>query len=193
MSHFPPVAAPLRALTLYPQWPFRSTSQTTSPPSSLKRHVFDAAIAPSPRLRPELLPHTTSTTVRPSVLPLYFPLTRQAELHGDPSPTATKLLYVMGLNNSCFAWEKQVAHFGREAGYQVLVFDNRGVGHSDSPKGLYKTSEMALDTVELLDFVGWERDVHVIGVSMGGMVAQELVRCRLRVGKRRELTRSRRW
>lgn len=108
-------------------------------------------------------------------LPLLRQLTPRAEIHGDPSPTATKLLFVMGLNNSCYAWEHQAAHFGREKGYQLLVFDNRGVGNSDSPKGLYKTSEMALDTVELLDHVGWEKEVHVIGVSMGGMVAQELV------------------
>jgi len=63
------------------------------------------------------------------------------------------------------------------------VFDNRGVGHSDSPKGAYKTSEMAKDVQELLQHVGWlgqeeegsEAKLNVVGVSMGGMIALELV------------------
>lgn len=60
----------------------------------------------------------------------------------------------------------------------MLVFDNRGVGNSDSPGGRYRTSEMALDVVDLLDFLGWteRRQLHVVGVSMGGMIIQELVR-----------------
>lgn len=43
--------------------------------------------------------------------------------------------------------------------------------------GIYKTSEMAKDTVDLLEFLGWtaDRSVHLFGVSMGGMISQELV------------------
>jgi pimeloyl-ACP methyl ester carboxylesterase len=110
------------------------------------------------------------------------PLSSQTELHGDPSPLSRRLVFIMGLNNSSFAWQTQVDHFASLPGYQVLVHDNRGVGNSDSPKGLYKTSEMARDVEELLDYVGWkeEKSLHVIGVSMGGMVALELVSRRLR-------------
>lgn len=51
------------------------------------------------------------------------------------------------------------------------------VGHSDTPWGLYSTSEMAKDLIDLLEFLGWSADqsLNVVGVSMGGMIAQELV------------------
>jgi pimeloyl-ACP methyl ester carboxylesterase len=55
--------------------------------------------------------------------------------------------------------------------------DNRGLGESDKPLMRYSTSEMAKDVKEVLDHAGWSkpRDFHVIGISMGGMIAQELV------------------
>lgn len=50
------------------------------------------------------------------------------------------------------------------------------MGESDKPLLRYTTSEMARDLVELLDYVGWkdERSLHIVGISMGGMIAQEL-------------------
>ncbi len=69
-------------------------------------------------------------------------------------------------------------HFGHEKGdrYSSLIFDNRGVGASSKPLMRYSTSEMARDLIELLDHLGWtkERELNVIGVSMGGMIAQEV-------------------
>jgi len=99
-----------------------------------------------------------------------------SEIHGSNNPSATRLLLIMGLNNSCFGWHNQVRHFGSAEGYAVLVFDNRGVGNSDNPRGPYKTSDMAKDVVELLEYVGWteNRSINVIGISMGGMIAEEL-------------------
>ncbi|CAG8716090.1 1625_t:CDS:2, partial [Acaulospora colombiana] len=46
-----------------------------------------------------------------------------------------KIVLIMGLNTSSFAWGKQVQHFAKN--HSVLVLDNRGVGNSDSPKGPY--------------------------------------------------------
>ncbi|KAF9976879.1 hypothetical protein BGZ73_007587 [Actinomortierella ambigua] len=77
-----------------------------------------------------------------------------------------KILLVMGLNTPGSAWEP--------VEYTTVTFDNRGVGSSDSPKGLYSTSQMAQDTIELLNHLGWKQDVHLVGVSMGGMISLEL-------------------
>ncbi|EGG06840.1 soluble epoxide hydrolase [Melampsora larici-populina 98AG31] len=100
------------------------------------------------------------------------------ELHGNSSIQAKKkMIFIMGLNNTFFSWSKQVEHFGKLDDHVVLVFDNRGVGNSDvGPERFFKTSGMAKDVIDLLDFIGWNqsRSINVIGVSMGGMIAQEL-------------------
>ncbi|KAI0056226.1 alpha beta-hydrolase [Artomyces pyxidatus] len=98
---------------------------------------------------------------------LYF------EQHGSGPE---KIVFIMGLNSSSFAWVPQVRHFGRSPDHSVLVFDNRGVGYSGTPRGPYSTSGMAQDVVVLLDYVGWteERSLHLVGISLGGMIAQEL-------------------
>ncbi|KAI0042717.1 alpha/beta-hydrolase [Auriscalpium vulgare] len=85
-----------------------------------------------------------------------------------------KVVFVMGLNSTSFAWSAQVEHFGRSPNYSVLVFDNRGVGNSDTPKGPYSSSGMAEDIIVLLDYIGWteERSLHLVGISLGGMISQ---------------------
>ncbi|CAK5279482.1 unnamed protein product [Mycena citricolor] len=95
------------------------------------------------------------------------------EVHGSGPE---KLVFVMGLNSSSFSWLSQVQHFGSLSDYTVLVFDNRGVGHSGTPRGPYSTSGMAEDIIVLLDYLSWtgKRDIHVVGVSLGGMIVQEL-------------------
>ncbi|KAI8984155.1 Alpha/Beta hydrolase protein [Mycotypha africana] len=58
--------------------------------------------------------------------------------------------------------------------YTVIIFDNRGMGFSDAPAGLYSTSQMAIDTLELLDYFEWYKNVHLVGISMGGMISLEM-------------------
>ncbi|EGN96111.1 hypothetical protein SERLA73DRAFT_185663 [Serpula lacrymans var. lacrymans S7.3] len=87
-----------------------------------------------------------------------------------------KILFIMGLNGTLFAWGSQIDHFGHSDKYTALAFDNRGVGHSGSPMGPYTTSGMAEDAITLLNYVGWtdKHSLHVVGISLGGMIAQEL-------------------
>jgi len=89
----------------------------------------------------------------------------------------------MGLGGMKYAWQRQTKDFAHTKGdqYSSLVTDNRGIGDSDKPRFRYSTSEMAKDIVELVDHIGWtgKRELHVIGISMGGMIAQEMVSPRI--------------
>ena len=58
--------------------------------------------------------------------------------------------------------------------FEVLSYDQRGLGQSEKPETDYTMSDYADDAAGLLDALGWQR-VPVMGVSFGGMVAQELV------------------
>lgn len=76
------------------------------------------------------------------------------------------------------AWQRQTKDFGHtnSSTYSCLVIDNRGMGESDKPLQRYSTSEMAQDVREVIDHVGWTgaRQLNIAGISMGGMIAQEL-------------------
>jgi pimeloyl-ACP methyl ester carboxylesterase len=87
----------------------------------------------------------------------------------------------MGLGAFKTAWWRQTRHFGHTnaSAYTSLVFDNRGMGASDKPTARYSTLEMARDVLGLLNSrsINWKdpRQLNIVGVSMGGMIAQELV------------------
>jgi pimeloyl-ACP methyl ester carboxylesterase len=54
-----------------------------------------------------------------------------------------------------------------------VIYDNRGCGRSSSPLTFeYTTAQMAKDALELIDYLGWAQ-CHVVGISMGGMIALE--------------------
>ncbi|KAJ6514539.1 alpha/beta-hydrolase [Mycena vulgaris] len=85
-----------------------------------------------------------------------------------------RVLLINGLNTNSFGWDFQVRSLAPT--FSVLVFDNRGCGYSGYPSGRYTTSGMAEDIIVLLDHIGWTslRQIHVVGASLGGMIAQEL-------------------
>jgi len=90
------------------------------------------------------------------------------EVHGD---SGDWLLLVQGLGYARWGWAWQVEDLARA--FRVITFDNRGVGGSDAPPGPYTVEQMAGDAVGLLDALGVER-AHVVGASLGGLIAQEI-------------------
>jgi 3-oxoadipate enol-lactonase len=78
---------------------------------------------------------------------------------------------LQGLNAPAAAWAVQLAHFSRT--YRCIAPDARGVGKSDAPLGPYSTAQMADDALRALDACAVER-AHVVGLSLGGAVAQEM-------------------
>jgi pimeloyl-ACP methyl ester carboxylesterase len=93
------------------------------------------------------------------------------DLYYEEQGSGEPLLLIMGLAADSTAWTFQVPDFARR--YRTITFDNRGVGRSAKPPGPYTIHQMADDTAGLLDVLGITR-AHVVGVSMGGMIAQEL-------------------
>ena len=86
--------------------------------------------------------------------------------HGDP------LLLIMGYRGSGYMWgEELLAPLSRH--FSVITFDNRGTGKSDKPNMPYTLPMMADDAAGLLEHLGIQQ-ANVFGVSMGGMIAQEL-------------------
>jgi pimeloyl-ACP methyl ester carboxylesterase len=89
------------------------------------------------------------------------------EQHGEGEP----LLCVMGLAADTLAWTLQVPAFS--ATHQTVIFDNRDVGQSSMTSGPYEIADMAGDALGLADALGLD-SFHLLGVSMGGAIAQEM-------------------
>lgn len=81
------------------------------------------------------------------------------------------VVLVMGFSGDHLSWGFQFQALAER--HRVIAFDNRGAGQTDSPDQPYTIRQMAEDTVGLLDGLGIAQ-AHVVGVSMGGMIAQEL-------------------
>jgi len=94
------------------------------------------------------------------------------QLYYDEQGSGEPLLLIMGLAADSTAWLYQIPDFAKR--YRTISFDNRGVGRSSKPAGPYTIHQMADEAAALLDALDVPR-AHVVGVSMGGMIAQELV------------------
>lgn len=88
------------------------------------------------------------------------------EVQGD----GPNLALIEGLGYHHWMWYRQLPAFSPH--FRTLVYDNRGVGLSDKPPGPYSHAQNAADLAALLDHLGWDR-THVLGISMGGFIAQE--------------------
>jgi pimeloyl-ACP methyl ester carboxylesterase len=101
------------------------------------------------------MPYTTSS----DGARIYF------EVHGTGDP----VLMIMGLGSNAYGWKRSLPWLS--ASHQAIVFDNRGVGRSDVPEGAYTIEQMAADAAAVLD-ASSHRTAHVMGMSLGGMIAQ---------------------
>src|SRR3954452_4536396 len=104
---------------------------------------------------------------------------------GDPD--GEPLVLIMGLATQMIAWDEEFCGMLAERGYRVVRFDNRDIGRSGRVRAegvpnvldllvgrgepAYRLRDMAADTVGLMDHLGIE-SAHVVGASMGGMIAQ---------------------
>ena len=89
------------------------------------------------------------------------------DVHGDGEP----LLLIMGLSGTRRGWYRLLPHPAPRC--QAIVFDNRGTGDSDRVTGPLTMYDLVRDALAVLDAAGHET-AHVLGVSMGGMIAQQL-------------------
>lgn len=93
------------------------------------------------------------------------------ERHDGDGPAVVLL---QGLSLSGRFWFDMPARLQqRSRRYRVLVPDNRGTGRSDKPRGRYRMADMADDVAAVLDHAG-EKDAIVVGISLGGMIAQNV-------------------
>jgi pimeloyl-ACP methyl ester carboxylesterase len=90
------------------------------------------------------------------------------KLDGEGEET---IVLINGLADDVETWFAQMDDF-LSAGYRVLRIDNRGIGASSKPAGPYSSRLLADDAKALVDLLGLT-DFHLMGVSMGGMIAQE--------------------
>jgi pimeloyl-ACP methyl ester carboxylesterase len=110
------------------------------------------------------------------------------ETFGDPADPA--LLLIMGLGTQMLGWDEEFCEDLAGRGFHVIRYDNRDIGRStildtypaptlgqllrrDRRAAAYTLAEMAADGVGLLDHLGIER-AHLVGASMGGMIAQTI-------------------
>lgn len=94
------------------------------------------------------------------------------EFHYERGGSGEPLLLIQGMSGTHVSWGEPFKG-ALEEGFEVAAFDNRGIGLSGPVDGPFTIAEMAADTAGVLNALGWET-AHVVGISMGGMIAQEL-------------------
>src|SRR5690349_988140 len=94
------------------------------------------------------------------------------ELRYERSGSGEPLLMIQGMSATRLAWGRPFLE-ELERSFECIAFDNRGMGESGQAELPFTIADLAADTAGLLDALGLDT-VHVLGISMGGMIAQEL-------------------
>src|SRR6202795_4598416 len=90
-----------------------------------------------------------------------------ARIYWDEQGSGEPLLLIMGLSYPSYMWHRSRPVLLKS--YRTIALDNRGVGQSDAPPGVYAMALMASDAAAVLDAAGIQ-SAHIFGVSMGGMI-----------------------
>lgn len=101
------------------------------------------------------------------------------EIIEPETPPKGSIILLAGIGSDSIGWPPKFLDALVDAGYQVIRYDQRGTGMSDwiedwDRKSPYSLDKMAIDGIAVLDALDIQ-EAHVIGVSMGGMVAQQMV------------------
>jgi 3-oxoadipate enol-lactonase len=100
-----------------------------------------------------------------------YAINGNVKIYWDEQGQGEPVLLIMGLGYPSDMWFRTRPTLSEH--YRTIALDNRGVGKTDSPPGPYLIPEMAEDAATVLAAAGCDK-AHVIGMSMGGMIAQEL-------------------
>lgn len=109
-----------------------------------------------------------SVTPAPHLMP--YVINEGARLYWEEQGSGPPILMIMGLSFTHEMWYRVVPWLAPH--YRLILFDNRGMGRSDVPRGPYSIRRMARDARAVLDAASVPA-AHVMGASMGGMIAQE--------------------
>ncbi|KAI9593090.1 Alpha/Beta hydrolase protein [Syncephalis fuscata] len=90
------------------------------------------------------------------------------QLHG----TGTKCILLTLGHSGFLGFLLPQASFFAQHGYQVCIFEHRSIGHSNESDKSFTVMDMVLDTIEFLDHIGWKSNIHLVGISLGGVIAQ---------------------
>lgn len=100
-----------------------------------------------------------------------FTKVRDIDLYYEIAGQGPRLLFISGtgadLRNKPNVFGSPLAEH-----FEILAFDQRGLGQTDRPDIPYSMSDYAMDAKALLDALNWD-SCHLLGISFGGMVAQE--------------------
>jgi 3-oxoadipate enol-lactonase len=101
-----------------------------------------------------------------------FVQVRDLRMYYEQGGSGPRLLFMGGTGGDL---RRRPSVFERPIGahFEILTFDPRGMGQTSKPEQAYTMADYAADAVALLGVVGWDR-CHMMGVSFGGMVGQEI-------------------
>jgi len=93
------------------------------------------------------------------------------ELYYEREGTGSPILFIAGLSVGQQLWAPLVEHLSHQ--YECITFDGRGIGQSSKPPSGYTIPDLTRDALGLLDSLSISR-AHVVGMSMGGLIAQDM-------------------